>query len=204
MASSLHSASSLTPPITKRQNQQGFAQLPYPTNMSEASSLANDETGEYLLSAGCASIGRVPVTYPTIATCKDLYNDAIPFSWTSEASNNLTTSLESLVIAREQTASMFPQETTEDRDLPPHKAQVYYCWSHGCNGRSFSSLTNYRRHIREKSGMYSRAICPQCGQQFVRVNARDQHVAKQRCKKIEVDENGVIRRVPMFRKTPCD
>lgn len=68
------------------------------------------------------------------------------------------------------------------------------CWQHGCNGRSFSSLSNYRRHIRERSK--PPAMCQLCGQRFSRKGARDAHQAQQRCKVVYFDSNGVPFKVP--------
>lgn len=72
------------------------------------------------------------------------------------------------------------------------------CWSHGCNGRTFSSPENYRRHMREQSGLERRHICHLCGQEFSRKTARNAHVVNQRCKITFVDENGVQHRSSLF------
>jgi hypothetical protein len=40
------------------------------------------------------------------------------------------------------------------------------CWDHGCNGRQFSTFSNFLRHQREKSGQATKSVCPQCGQSF--------------------------------------
>lgn len=50
------------------------------------------------------------------------------------------------------------------------------CWSHGCNGREFSSMSNLLRHQRERSGAVTKAECPVCGAAFTRTTARNIHV----------------------------
>jgi len=65
------------------------------------------------------------------------------------------------------------------------------CFSHGCDGRSFSSYSNYRRHMKEKATSRLPFICPQCKRKFSRSTARNIHFEKGRCKEIAFDENGV-------------
>lgn len=60
--------------------------------------------------------------------------------------------------------------------------KVFRCWDHGCGGIQFSTLSNYRRHCREKSmPVDETALCPLCGKSFKRTAARDAHLARQRC-----------------------
>ena len=65
------------------------------------------------------------------------------------------------------------------------------CWQHGCRGRSFTSFSNYRRHLKEKEGKTKKAICSRCGQQFARASGRNVHYAGRKCKVIQFDANGV-------------
>lgn len=55
------------------------------------------------------------------------------------------------------------------------------CFEHGCNGRTFSNMDNYKRHIREQRSITS-VECPFCGKEFSRKSNMDTHVAKKRCK----------------------
>ncbi|KAL4940546.1 hypothetical protein BDV06DRAFT_223989 [Aspergillus oleicola] len=59
----------------------------------------------------------------------------------------------------------------------PYKAALMEirCWDHGCEGRKFSSLGNYRRHLREKNGQAKVHPCPDCGRVFTRSTARNFH-----------------------------
>lgn len=77
----------------------------------------------------------------------------------------------------------------------PGPTRSYRCWQHGCDGRSFSSLSNYRRHLRERLG--PRARCPRCGQTFVRAAARDEHHRERKCTMIQLDANCVPFRTKM-------
>ncbi|KAI1120135.1 hypothetical protein F5Y10DRAFT_273373 [Nemania abortiva] len=67
------------------------------------------------------------------------------------------------------------------------------CWEHGCNGREFSSRSNYLRHVRERSGSSAKCTCPLCGAIFTRSSARDTHLAKQSCNRIRRYSNGRLR-----------
>ena len=58
-------------------------------------------------------------------------------------------------------------------------AQVFRCFEHGCGGRSFSNIENYRRHIREKT---TNIRCPFCEVSFTRKSNRDAHLSSGRCK----------------------
>lgn len=55
------------------------------------------------------------------------------------------------------------------------------CWEHGCEGRKFSSLGNYRRHLREKNGQAKVYPCPECGRVFTRSTARNYHKESGTC-----------------------
>lgn len=49
------------------------------------------------------------------------------------------------------------------------------CWNHNCDGRKFSSMGNYRRHLREKGGNAKRHRCQDCGRSFTRSTSRNTH-----------------------------
>jgi len=65
------------------------------------------------------------------------------------------------------------------------------CWLHGCNGRSFAHLSNYRRHCREKSRLHVKHFCPLCGKYFTRRTAWKIHTDQDRCRITGHDANGV-------------
>jgi hypothetical protein len=71
------------------------------------------------------------------------------------------------------------------------------CWQHGCRGRTFTSFSNYRRHVKEKEGKIKKVTCPRCGQQFARASGRNIHYAQRRCKITLFDANGVPVKVRM-------
>ncbi|KAL3455522.1 hypothetical protein BJX64DRAFT_66826 [Aspergillus heterothallicus] len=60
------------------------------------------------------------------------------------------------------------------------------CWEHSCGGRAFSSLGNYERHLREKSGRAKSFTCEQCGQRFTRSTAKNKHIRHGRCRMRQV------------------
>ena len=55
------------------------------------------------------------------------------------------------------------------------------CFEHGCAGRSFSTLGNYRRHRKERSGCTAQFLCSRCGRIFSRSTARNIHERKGNC-----------------------
>ncbi|KAI0380214.1 hypothetical protein F5Y04DRAFT_257724 [Hypomontagnella monticulosa] len=73
----------------------------------------------------------------------------------------------------------------DDRSSGKHR-----CWDHGCNGREFSSKSNFVRHVKERSGASTKGVCPLCGAIFTRNSARDTHLAKQSCNRIRRYSNG--------------
>ncbi|KAH6649114.1 hypothetical protein BKA67DRAFT_576818 [Truncatella angustata] len=67
------------------------------------------------------------------------------------------------------------------------------CWEHGCNGRKFTTRSNLRRHLREKSRARPICRCPRCGAVFSRTTARNTHVARGSCNRIRRYSNGRVR-----------
>nr|POF11465.1 zinc finger protein 410 [Quercus suber] len=63
------------------------------------------------------------------------------------------------------------------------------CWSHGCNGREFSSLGNYRRHFREQHRVCKKFCCQRCGRTFSRSTARNVHFEKRKCRAVRLDDD---------------
>lgn len=61
---------------------------------------------------------------------------------------------------------------------------VIRCWDHGCDGRRFSSISNFRRHQRERAGQTPVCFCPRCGAAFYRRWTRDHHVERGSCLRV--------------------
>ncbi|OTA64036.1 hypothetical protein K449DRAFT_432542 [Hypoxylon sp. EC38] len=78
--------------------------------------------------------------------------------------------------------------SSEDRSMD--RNGKHRCWDHGCNGREFSSKSNFVRHVKERSGASTKGVCPLCGAIFTRNSARDTHLAKQSCHRIRRYSNG--------------
>ncbi|KAI1392856.1 uncharacterized protein F4822DRAFT_143406 [Hypoxylon trugodes] len=78
--------------------------------------------------------------------------------------------------------------SSEDRSMD--RSGKHRCWDHGCNGREFSSKSNFVRHVKERSGASTKGVCPLCGAIFTRNSARDTHLAKQSCNRIRRYSNG--------------
>jgi hypothetical protein len=56
------------------------------------------------------------------------------------------------------------------------------CFEHGCDGRLFSSRSNFRRHQREKAQQARLSECPVCHAKFYRRWTRNQHLILGRCR----------------------
>ncbi|KAI1106181.1 hypothetical protein F4804DRAFT_330550 [Jackrogersella minutella] len=78
--------------------------------------------------------------------------------------------------------------SSEDQSMD--RSGKHRCWDHGCNGREFSSKSNFVRHVKERSGASTKGVCPLCGAIFTRNSARDTHLAKQSCNRIRRYSNG--------------
>ncbi|KFY28752.1 hypothetical protein V491_00306 [Pseudogymnoascus sp. VKM F-3775] len=76
-----------------------------------------------------------------------------------------------------ETSKHTPTSPVEFDNRPDSRPR---CYEHGCNGRAFSNIENYRRHIREQLGLNS-ARCEICGALFSRKSNRDKHSAKGVC-----------------------
>ncbi|QDS71337.1 hypothetical protein FKW77_002180 [Venturia effusa] len=63
---------------------------------------------------------------------------------------------------------------------PPGKTE---CWDHGCQGRKFSTFSNFLRHQREKNGDLAKVRCERCGTEFTRTTAKKSHMRHNKCKK---------------------
>ncbi|KAH8660632.1 hypothetical protein BX600DRAFT_523665 [Xylariales sp. PMI_506] len=89
-----------------------------------------------------------------------------------------------------------PTNNTPDVEQDPGDGADLCCWEHGCNGRKFTTRSNLKRHLREKSLRRPTYRCPQCGAVFSRTTARNTHVARGSCKRIRRYSNGRIRLHP--------
>ena len=60
---------------------------------------------------------------------------------------------------------------------------LFRCYQHGCNGRQFSTLHNFRRHLKERNGLGKVHTCSVCGRKFSRSTARKTHQKQGRCQR---------------------
>ena len=72
------------------------------------------------------------------------------------------------------------------------------CFDHGCNGRAFSSLGNYHRHLKERNEFSRKFFCSRCGRSFSRSTARNLHFEKNRCKSVYMDGDRVQVALPLL------
>lgn len=63
----------------------------------------------------------------------------------------------------------------------PFVEQSYLrCYEHGCDGRTFSRIENYKRHLREMNGIGT-VFCRFCYKSFTRKSNMDKHVLEGKC-----------------------
>ena len=129
---------------------------------------------------------NVPATDATARSSTNQIRNLLPTDVTDIASSGVID--ESTTVAKDSNRAY-----VQDPNI--NKSQVQ-CWQHGCNGRTFSSLSNYRRHCREKR-LNQQPTCPRCGRGFSRPGARDSHYQKRRCKMVVLDGSGVPSWMPM-------
>lgn len=86
-----------------------------------------------------------------------------------------------------------PYSTKNDILDPFEKQDCLRCYEHGCDGRTFSRIENYNRHLREKNGANT-VCCTFCNKSFTRKSNMDKHISKGTC--------GVIRE--FLTQTPLD
>lgn len=72
-----------------------------------------------------------------------------------------------------------PEQSNAYHKEMTSESQKYRCWDHNCSGRTFSTLGNYRRHIRERSGKAKTFLCQDCRRLFTRSTALNSH--RRRC-----------------------
>ncbi|VTT76362.1 unnamed protein product [Fusarium fujikuroi] len=88
-----------------------------------------------------------------------------------------------------------PSEPTPHTTAGTHQrdAQDLRCWDHGCNGQLFTTLSNLKRHQKEKSSQRPSYPCNMCGAIFSRTTARNHHIQNQSCNRIRRHSNGRVR-----------
>ncbi|KAK2668209.1 hypothetical protein RAB80_015589 [Fusarium oxysporum f. sp. vasinfectum] len=91
-------------------------------------------------------------------------------------------------IPRSKRANTTTTAGTQQRD-----AQDLRCWDHGCNGQLFTTLSNLKRHQKEKSSQRPSYPCNMCGAIFSRTTARNHHIQNQSCNRIRRHSNGRVR-----------
>lgn len=75
------------------------------------------------------------------------------------------------------------------QDCQKRQQSSLQCYEHGCNGRAFSCLENFRRHIREQSGN-GRVACAFCLRLFTRKSNWAKHIREGKCKALRESEAG--------------
>jgi hypothetical protein len=118
--------------------------------------------------------------------------DNIQRSMFENAKDNTTTdmnrSLQTSI--RSDSEEQSHQVATSAQDMATRPTLIR-CWLHGCKGRSFTHLSNYRRHCRENLRQEARFSCLICGKRFTRKAAWKIHTDQQQCRFIDYDANGV-------------
>ncbi|KAL4869850.1 hypothetical protein BDV12DRAFT_166964 [Aspergillus spectabilis] len=117
-----------------------------------------------------------PSTHDLISQCNTSQDYSSDQSGSTISSNHSSPS-------ESNTAPSPPTLSTQARPRPNRVSKPpIRCWEHSCGGRAFSSLGNYERHLREKSGRAKSFTCEQCGQRFTRSTAKNKHIRHGRCR----------------------
>ncbi|KAL4951401.1 hypothetical protein BDW69DRAFT_39432 [Aspergillus filifer] len=119
------------------------------------------------------------------ASAHDLTTASTTFhDYSSNASGATTPSDHSSPSASDSsTVASLPTPPVQSHTRPTRDTKTpIRCWEHSCGGRAFSSLGNYERHLREKSGRAKSFSCEQCGQRFTRSTAKNKHIRYGRCR----------------------
>ncbi|KAL5334141.1 hypothetical protein BJX70DRAFT_30270 [Aspergillus crustosus] len=120
-----------------------------------------------------------PITPPST---NDLISQSIPQEYSSEQSYTTPPSDHSSP-SECSTAPSPSNIPTQSKSRPNRITKTpIRCWEHSCGGRAFSSLGNYERHIREKTGRAKSFTCEHCGQRFTRSTAKNKHIRRGRCR----------------------
>ncbi|KAL2867347.1 zinc ribbon domain-containing protein [Aspergillus lucknowensis] len=118
-----------------------------------------------------------PCTHDLTSQCNILQDRSTQQSCTTPSSNHSSPS---------ESGPSFPTQPISSGPSKPksnHASKTpIRCWEHSCGGRAFSSLGNYERHLREKSGRAKSFTCEQCGQRFTRSTAKNKHIRYGRCR----------------------
>lgn len=97
----------------------------------------------------------------------------------ARANNNHRPLCEGISITGSTTIESSIQTDDLGNQIVVHK-RVFQCWDHNCDGRTFSTLSNFRRHCREKTMLIEGVIsCPLCGKHFSRARTRDAHFERE-------------------------
>ncbi|KAL4762392.1 uncharacterized protein BDW70DRAFT_27167 [Aspergillus foveolatus] len=129
---------------------------------------------------GAPVLAAAPTAFPC---ARNFTTDCNPFQDSSNPPSGVST----------PTDRSSPSESSSSRPSPTPSAVLrtkhnrdmkgpIRCWEHSCGGRAFSSLGNYERHLREKSGRAKSFTCEQCGQRFTRSTAKNKHIKHGRCR----------------------
>ncbi|KAL4928190.1 zinc ribbon domain-containing protein [Aspergillus undulatus] len=113
----------------------------------------------------------------------DLTTQSTPFQDYSNTPSGARTPSDRSSPSESNDPSPLPGSSTQSSIKPNRNAKgPIRCWEHSCGGRAFSSLGNYERHLREKSGRAKSFSCEQCGQRFTRSTAKNKHIRYGRCR----------------------
>lgn len=109
------------------------------------------------------------------------YSTQIPTSYTSPSNTDS--------VRRQQQPKKFEQQSHGNDKSDESEIR---CWNHNCDGRRFSSMGNYRRHLREKAGNAKRHQCQDCGRFFTRSTSRNTHRQLGTCRKRKASTSGIL------------
>lgn len=150
------------------------------SRVARTSTNTRHEPHRYLSHASEINLATTPsiAGEPAVARCShscSTNGTYLSLGPSTEPSQTMQVSRTSMPLSSQQ-RSQEPQGQSGNSNRPR-------CFEHGCGGREFSNMHNYRRHLRERNGSKS-TQCPWCSTKFTRRSNLDTHLASGRCRKL--------------------
>ncbi|CZT25542.1 uncharacterized protein RCC_11275 [Ramularia collo-cygni] len=151
------------------------------SNALPTSTASRQEPYRYLLQASDPNMAMAPprASKPAVVRCRDssLNMETHVLSGSSTECRQIVETASGSSLSSPHTLRFPVDDHTSSNSNRPR------CFEHGCAGREFSNVYNYRRHIQERSRSKS-TECPWCSAQFTRKSNRDAHIATGRCRRL--------------------
>jgi hypothetical protein len=113
--------------------------------------------------------------------CNDTL-DLLPYTNTNTSHRQSEAPTEHHIRTSQQPSTQFAPSDPPTNVTDPNPSELHRCWDSCCNGRTFSTKSNFTRHQRERLKGRAELKCSFCGVGFTRATARHAHEAERRCR----------------------